>query len=190
MPGADFGDHVMPSVIPADAGLSIHQGPGAMRRTGGLPGVPISLKRDEESASGAILHLPFADIMRSPRSCRGQSGIRKLDVVDLARDFFTPPVLVNDRCWSFQINTFDFGCREALPMPVFEDNHKRIMVLGGSRPRFYKAYGEQKDSGNCEYSNETAHLRDLRTGGYDSNCPIHLLRNQAGFGSISGPRPR
>src|SRR4051794_28212149 len=31
------------------------------------------------------------------------------------------------------------------------------MVLGGSRPRLYKAYGEQKDSGNCEYSNETAH---------------------------------
>ena len=31
MPGADFGDHVTPSVIPADAGLSIHQGPGAMR---------------------------------------------------------------------------------------------------------------------------------------------------------------
>ena len=57
---ANFANHVVPAVVPTDAGVAIDQGPGAMACAKSLPGLTVGIERDIEIAAIAIAHLPLA----------------------------------------------------------------------------------------------------------------------------------
>src|SRR5215472_8731725 len=125
MPAADFRDHVMPAIVPADAGFPIHQSPGSARRAMGFPCVPVGLQGDEKFWSvRPLANLRFADVVRAAGRRRGESGIGKLDTVDLAGDFFAVPILVEDGGGSFQVDSFHLCRGQRLAMAVRVDDYE------------------------------------------------------------------
>src|SRR6267142_4643564 len=96
-------NRIVPTVIPADAGLVVDHCPGSVARAKSFAGDTVAIESDEEGSKIAVTDFPFSEEAASSGSYSVIGG-------------------------SLEFDSFDVGHRKGLLATVLEDNHDCIFV--------------------------------------------------------------